>query len=83
MKFNTECWKPQLAALVTATSLLTSCATVRSERIVGVCPPVVEYSRAEQALVASEIETLPESAILIGWLTDYILLREQTNICGT
>jgi len=42
----------------------------------------MEYSHSEQALAATEIETLPESAILVSWLADYSLLREQANACG-
>ena len=64
------------------TSLLTACATVSSDPVVGVCPPVVEYSWEEQVLVATEIESLPEGAILVSWLADYSLLREQANACG-
>ena len=81
MKFNAECLRPRLAALAIVTSLLTGCATESSEQVVGVCPPVVEYSRAEQALVATEIEALQEGAVLINWLADYSLLREQANSC--
>ena len=82
MKFNAKCLKPRLAALVVVTSLLSACATESFEPVVGVCPPVVEYGRAEQALVATEVESLPEGAILISWLADYSLLREQANACG-
>ena len=62
-------------------SLLSACATVNSERAVGTCPPVVEYSRAEQAKAADEIEALLEQAILIDWLADYSVLRVQTRAC--
>lgn len=83
MQFNVGLWKPRLAAPAIVTSLLTACTTVNSEVVVGVCPPVVEYNRVEQALVATEIESLPEDTVLIEWLADYSLLREQTNICAT
>jgi hypothetical protein len=52
---------------------------VSSERVVGVCPPVVEYSQAEQALAADEIEALRGGAVLIDWLADYSVLREQAR----
>lgn len=45
------------------------------------CPPVVEYSRAEQARVAAELAALPEGAVIPEWLTDYAVLREQTRAC--
>ena len=81
MKFNAECLKPRLAALVIVTSLSTACATVSSEPVVGVCPPVVEYSATEQARVSNEVESLPDDAVLINWLADYSVLREQARSC--
>jgi len=47
-----------------------------------VCPPVVEYSQAEQAQAADEVAALPEDSILIGWMADYSVLREQIRSCG-
>jgi hypothetical protein len=63
------------------TSLLGACATVSSEPVVEVCPPVVEYSQAEQVLAANEIEALPGGAVLIDWLADYSVLRDQARSC--
>ena len=83
MKFNTKCCKPRLAALAIVTSSLSACAMISSEPVVGVCPPIVEYNREEQALVATEIENLPEDAVIIDWLADYSLLREQASTCGS
>ena len=83
MKFNAKCCGSRLAALAIATSLLSACATVSSEPVVGVCPPIVEYSGAEQALVATEIESLQEYTVIVDWLADYSLLREQVSICGS
>jgi len=82
MKPNAECSRLRLAALVIVTSLLSACATVSSEPAVGVCPAVVEYSQAEQVQVADEIETLSGDAVLIDWLADYGVLREQARTCG-
>ena len=56
---------------------------VSSEPVVGHCPPIVEYNREEQALVATGIESLAEDAVLIDWLADYSLLREQASTCGS
>jgi len=47
-----------------------------------VCPAVVEYSQTEQIQVADEIETLSGDAVLIDWLADYSVLREQARTCG-
>ncbi|MBL4766338.1 MAG: hypothetical protein JKY94_01195 [Rhodobacteraceae bacterium] len=82
MKSNTECSRLRLAALVIVTSLLDACATVSSESVVGVCPPVVEYSQAEQALAADRIEALPDGDVLIDWLADYRELRQQARTCN-
>ena len=46
------------------------------------CPPVVEYSPAEQARAADEIEALFDNATIIGWLSDYAVLRAQARACG-
>jgi len=40
--------------------LLIGCAGVGSDGPPGVCPPVVQYSGAEQARVAEEVAALPE-----------------------
>jgi hypothetical protein len=42
---------------------------------------VVEYSREEQARVAGEVAKLPEGTLIIGWLADYAVLREQARAC--
>ena len=81
MKSNAECSRLRLAALVIGASWLTGCATVSSESVVVVCPPVVEYDAAEQARVASEVEALPDAAVLIDWMADYSVLREQARSC--
>jgi hypothetical protein len=47
----------------------------------SVCPPVVEYSRTEQARVAEEVAALPERAVITEWLADYAVLREQVRAC--
>jgi hypothetical protein len=82
MKPNAECLKPRLVGLAILTSLLSACATVGFESVVGVCPPVVEYSQAEQTLAAIEIEALPGDAVLIDWLADYSMLRDQARSCA-
>ena len=52
-----------------------------SARALGVCPLVIEYSRAEQTLIAEEVVALPEDAQIVGWLADYAALREQVKAC--
>ena len=47
-----------------------------------VCPPVVGYSRAEQAQVAEEVVALPQNARIVDWLADYAVLRAQVRACG-
>ena len=81
MKFNAECSRPRLAALVIVTSLLSACATVSSERITGVCPPVVEYDAGVQARVAMEVQALPEGSVIVEMLSDYAVMREQLRAC--
>jgi len=54
---------------------------VGSETPHSACPPVVKYSPAEQARVAEEIVALPEGALIVGWMADYAVLREQARRC--
>jgi hypothetical protein len=82
MKSSAECSRLRLVGLVIVTSLLSACATVNSEKVVGVCPPVVEYSQAEQAQAADEIASLPRNAMIIGWISDYSVMREQVRSCA-
>jgi len=81
MVFNAGCWKRRLAVLVIGTSWLTGCATAGFESAPTACPPVVEYGRTEQARVAEEVAALPEGAVIISWLADYAVLRDQARAC--
>lgn len=82
MKFSAGCCGQRLAVLVIVTSWLTGCATAGFEQDSGaVCPPVVNYSRAEQARAADEIAMLPDNAVIVGWLADYAVLRDQARAC--
>lgn len=81
MKPNAGCSRPRLVGLAIVTSLLSACATVSSEIVVAACPPVIEYSQAEQAQAADEVAALPKDSALIEWLADYSLLKEQARSC--
>ena len=81
MPSNARCWTPPRAALVIATIFLSGCERVDSNRPASVCPPVVDYSRLEQAQVADEIAALPENARIVDWLADYAVLRAQVRAC--
>ena len=60
---------------------LTGCAMGASDARAP-CPPVVEYSSAEQARAADEVEGLPEGAVIVRMLGDYAVLRDQARACG-
>ena len=60
---------------------LTACAGAGFEGPHGFCPPVVDYSRAEQARVAEEVAALQEGALITGWIADYAVLRDQARAC--
>ena len=71
-----------LAALAIATSLLSGCATVRSEGgRFAACPPLVEYGREFQAWAADELALLPEGSAIAEMLSDYAVMREQARTC--
>lgn len=80
MKFNARCWMPPATALLIAMLWLSGCATVGSDALAA-CPPVVEYSVADQARAAAEVEALPEGAMVVRMLGDYAVLRDQARAC--
>lgn len=45
------------------------------------CPPVVDYTAAEQARAGDEVEALPEGAVIVRMLSDYAVLRGQARAC--
>lgn len=45
------------------------------------CPPVVDYTAAEQARAGDEVEALPEGAVIVRMLSDYAVLRDQARAC--
>ncbi|PQO21792.1 hypothetical protein C2I36_16455 [Rhodobacteraceae bacterium WD3A24] len=81
MSFIARCWRRPHAALAAATIFLTACAGAGSDTPPGVCPPVVDYSPEEQAHAAEEVAALPEGAVIVGWLADYAVMREQVRAC--
>ena len=81
MKSNAGCWRLRLVGLVIVTSLLSACATVSSERVPGVCPPVVEYDDGFLARAAEEVQALPEGSAVVEMLSDYAFMREQARVC--
>ena len=82
MMSNAKCWRRQLAALAIATSLLSGCATVRSEEgRLATCPPVVEYGREFQARAVEELALLPEGSMIAEMLSDYAVMRDQARAC--
>ena len=70
-------------ALVIGASWLTGCATAGFETGVAVCPPVVEYSRAEQAQVAEEVPRLSDGSLVVEMMGDYAVIRDQARVCGS
>lgn len=82
MPFNARCWKLQQIGLVIATLFLSGCAGVGFDRSPSACPSVVNYSRAEQARAAEEVTALPDGAVIVGWLSDYAVLRDQVRGCS-
>jgi len=82
MKPNAGCWRRRLAALGIVTSLLSACATVNSEPVVGVCLPVVEYDTEFQVRAAEEVQaSLSEKSTIVEMMRDYALMREQARLC--
>ena len=61
---------------------LSACARGGSDGPSQVCPPVVAYSCVDQARAATEVEALPEGAMIARMLSDYAVLRDQARACG-
>jgi len=59
---------------------LSGCAMGGSDTRVP-CPPVVEYTSAEQARAADEVEALPDGTVIVRMLGDYAVLRDQARAC--
>ena len=81
MLYNDKCWMRPPTALAAAMILLSGCVGVGFDGPYGACPPVVEYTRAEQARVADELAALQEGALISEWLADYAVLRDQARAC--
>lgn len=60
---------------------LTGCAMGGFDALAP-CPPVVEYTTAEQARAADEVEALPEGSVIVRMLSDYAVLRDQARANG-
>ena len=45
------------------------------------CPPLVDYTAADQARAADEVTALPEAFVIIRMLSDYAVLRDQSRAC--
>lgn len=54
---------------------LTACAPVVSDAL----PALKEYSPAVQAQAADELDALPAGAVLVTFIADYAVLREQVR----
>ena len=54
---------------------------VSSDPQSAVCPPVVDYMSTDQTRVAEEVAALPEGALIVGWLADYSVMRDQARAC--
>lgn len=83
MMRNARCWKLRRAVPLIVMLSLGACAMGGSEGGGSVaCPPVVDYSRAEQRQAAGEVEALPEgAAAVVRMLADYAVMREQARAC--
>lgn len=47
----------------------------------AICPPVVQYSTADQMRAAAEVEALPDGSVVVQMLSDCAVLRDQAGTC--
>lgn len=80
MPSTARCSTPPPAALLIVTLWLSGCAMAGSDTRAP-CPPVVEYTGADQARAANEVEALPDGTVIVRMLSDYAVLRDQVRTC--
>lgn len=80
MPSTARCSTPPPFALLIAMLWLSGCAAGGSDARAP-CPPVVDYTVADQARAADEVETLSEGAVAVRMLSDYAVLRDQARAC--
>lgn len=80
MKSNARCWTPPAVVPLIGMIWLSACAMGGSDTRAP-CPPVVEYSAADQSRAEVEVEALPEPAVIVRMLSDYSVLRDQVRAC--
>ena len=82
MPSTAGCLMPLPVVPLIAMLWLSGCAAGGSDGSgAAACPPVVEYTAAEQDRAAGEVEALPEGAMLVRMLGDYAVLRDQARAC--
>lgn len=67
----------RLALVLTGLVSLSACATVVSDT----CPTLFDYSNAEQARAAEELDALPEDSALARLVGDYGVVRNEIRAC--
>jgi hypothetical protein len=80
MKSNARCWTPPAAAPLIGMLWLSACAMGDFDAQTR-CPPVVEYSAAEQTRAADEVDALADDALIVRLLGDYAVLGDQARVC--
>lgn len=71
-----------LLAPVLAMTLTAACAPGASRTPLPVCPQVVEYSAADQARAADELQRLPASGVVRSrFMPDYGRMRAEVRAC--
>ena len=81
MLSDAKCSTSPPAAPLIALLWFSACAMGSSELSGQVCPPVVEYSKTDQAGAANEVMALPEGAVIARMLGNYAVLRDQARAC--
>ena len=77
MKFKGECAMLRLTLALIGLACLSACATVVSDT----CPTLFDYSEAEQARAADELDALPEGSALERLVGDYGVVRNEIRAC--
>lgn len=67
----------RLTLVLIATAFLNACATVVSDT----CPTLFDYSEAEQAHAADELDALPEGSVIARLVGDYGVVRNEIRAC--
>lgn len=66
-----------LAVIAVLMILLTGCGATNSS-----CPPLIEYTEAQQKGLADELQALPQDSVIPDFIIGYSIQRDNLRLCN-